>query len=81
MREPVIVSGPLDSSLKPQMQETWPKQTMLKVKQNHGQRDLEACLVEGIELGPSDDAVMDSFDMSKAPPFLHSMLCKHGLGH
>lgn len=67
MRVPVIVSGPLDSSMKPQMQETWPKQTMLKVKKDLGQRDLEACLVKGIELGRRDDAVMDSFDVSASP--------------
>lgn len=51
VRVPVIVSGPLDSSMKPQMQETWPKQTMLKVTKDLGQRGLEACLVKGIELG------------------------------
>lgn len=67
MRVPVIVSGPLDSSMKPQMQETRPKQTMLKVKKDLGQRDLEACLVKGIELGQRDDAVMDSFDVSESP--------------
>lgn len=66
MRVTVIVSGPLDSSMKPRMQETWPKQTMLKVKKDLGQRDLEACLVKGIELGQPDDALMDSFDLSKA---------------
>lgn len=71
--------------MEPQIQETWPKQTML-VKKDHGQREglpcvgLESYLTERTELGHGGDALTDSFDDSKAS-FLPSTVCKCDLGH